>query len=240
LGHQLLELFNTANPDLSWLAQFVSLLLLPFAHEDLAIVLGGYIVVNHIMPASLVALGIYGGMVGSDFALYGIGAVARRIPWLSRMAVNDRVIGLADVLKRNMFGLVALCRVVPGAEFVAFIACGWGRVSLARFTLASLLVSALYLPLMLYLVVIFGDALDDHVGLWTWPFLLCVVAAVGFMRYQVFTLREVAPEDASETAKPSTPAQGIYLRKAIRLRPKTPRVIFPHALARAADWIRLR
>src|SRR5262249_39909047 len=68
--------------DYSWLAQFFSLLFLPFAHEDLAIILGAYVVVNDIMPVGLVALCIYGGMVASDFALYGIGAGARRLPWL--------------------------------------------------------------------------------------------------------------------------------------------------------------
>ncbi len=187
--------------DYSWLAQFFSLLFLPFAHEDLAILLGGYIVVNNIMPVALVALCIYGGMVASDFALYGIGAGARRLPWLTRLAVNDRVRGFADVLKRNLFGLVALCRVVPGVVFVAFIACGWTRVPLAQFTVASLVVSALYLPLMLCIVVFFGDALDDRVGLWTWPFLLCVLVATGFLRRQVFTFRE-----SSDAAKAGPPA----------------------------------
>jgi hypothetical protein len=67
------------------------------------------------------------------------------------------------------------------------------RVSLARFTLASLIVSALYLPLMLYLVVIFGDAMDDHAGLWTWPFLLAAVAVIGFVRNRIFTLRVATP-----------------------------------------------
>ena len=41
---------------------------------------------------------------------------------------------------------VALCRVVPGVVFIALIACGWTRVPLARFTMATLVVSALYLP----------------------------------------------------------------------------------------------
>jgi hypothetical protein len=87
-----------------------------------------------------------------------------------------------------LFGLVALCRVVPGSVFVAAVACGWTRVTFGRFAVASLLVSALYLPLMLYLVIVFGDALDDHAGLWTWPFLLCVVVMAGFMRHRVFSL----------------------------------------------------
>ena len=178
--------------DYSWLAQFLSLWVLPFAHEDLAIILGGYIVVNKLMPVGLVVATIYCGMVASDFALYGIGAGARRLPWLNRLAVNERVRSFGDLLKRNLFGLFAFCRVVPGAVFIAFIACGWTRVSLLRFTVASLVVSALYLPLMLYLVVFFGDALDDHAGFWTWPFLLSVLVAVGFVRRQVFAFQSAS------------------------------------------------
>jgi membrane protein DedA with SNARE-associated domain len=172
--------------DVSWLAKLGSLLVLPFAHEDLAIIAGAYIIVNDLMPVSLVALAIYGGIVASDFALYGIGAGARHLPWLNRYAIDERVQGFGDALKRNLFGLVALCRVVPGVVFVAFIACGWARVSLARFTVASLLVSALYLPLMLYLVIVFGAALDDYIGLWTWPALFAALIGAGFVRQRVF------------------------------------------------------
>jgi membrane protein DedA with SNARE-associated domain len=182
--------------DLSGLARITSLLVLPFAHEDLAIILGGYIVVNDLLPVSLVAVSIYCGMVGSDFALYGIGAAARHLPWLSRFAVDERVRRFGDTLKRNVFGLVALCRVVPGVVFVAFVACGWTRVSLARFTAASLIISALYLPLMLYLVIEFGDALDNHLGLWTWPMLLVAVSASSFARKRVFAFRETNEAEA--------------------------------------------
>ena len=208
-------LLHLSDHDYSWLAQFFSLLFLPFAHEDLAIILGGYIVVNDIMPVGLVVLCIYGGMVASDFALYGIGAGARRVPWLTRLAVDDRVRGFGDALKRNLFGLTALCRVVPGVVFVAFIACGWTRVPLARFTVASLLASALYLPLMLCIVVFFGDALDDRVGLWTWPFLVCVLVAIGFVRRQVFMFQgPPAPVDVER----SSPAAVGGRRRGMRAR----------------------
>ena len=157
MSDALSALLHLSAHDYSWLAQFFSLLFLPFAHEDLAIIFGAYVVVNDIMPVGLVALCIYGGMVASDFALYGIGAGARHLPWLSRLAVNDRVRDFTDLLKRNLFGIVALCRVVPGVTFVPFVACGWTRVPLVRFTTASLVVSALYLPLILCIAVFFGD-----------------------------------------------------------------------------------
>lgn len=186
--------------DLSGFAKVTSLLVLPFAHEDLAIVLGGYIIVNNIMPAAVVALSIYGGIVASDFALYGLGAAARHVPWLNRYAIDARVIRFGEGLKRNVFGLVALCRVVPGVVFVAFVACGWARVSFLRFTAASLIVSALYLPLMLYLVIIFGDALDDRVGFWAWPVLLALIGATSVARKRIFAFG-----DAGEIADTPLP-----------------------------------
>src|SRR5262249_52233128 len=121
---ELLPLIQVGDIDYAWLAKFVSLLVLPLADEDFAIILGGYIGVNGLMPVGVVALCIYVGMVASDFAFYGIGVAARRVPWFGRFAVDDRVKGFGETLKRNLFEVVALCRVVPGLDLVAFVACG--------------------------------------------------------------------------------------------------------------------
>ena len=225
---QLLPFLQIGNLDYSWLARFVSLLVLPFADEDFAIILGGYIVVNKLMPVGLVAIGIYIGMVASDFVLYGVGVGARRAPWLKRLAVNDRVRSFAGTLKRNVFEVVALCRVVPGLEFVAIVACGWMRVPLGRFTLASLVLSALYLPLMLYLVVVFGDAMDDHVGLWTWPFMLVAVAIIGFVRNRIFNFGNRVPVATAALAPRMRYSQVFFrsrlaARAAAQLRARSPR-----------------
>jgi membrane protein DedA with SNARE-associated domain len=198
--------FHLAGLDLASLARLVSLVALPFAHEDLAIVLGAYIVVNDLMPTGLVVASIYGGMVVSDFALYGIGAGARRLPWLQKHAVDDRVRGFGDLLRRNLFALVALCRFIPGFVFVAFVACGWARVSLARFIVASLTVSAVYLAVMLYLVATFGDALDDHMGLWAWPLLLVLLGAGAFARSRILAFGVAA---ASEETAPPVKSAGL-------------------------------
>lgn len=187
--------------DFAWLARLGSLLVLPFAHEDLAIVAGAYIVVHDLMPVSLVTLSIYGGIIASDFALYGIGAGARRLPWLSRFAVDSRVEHFAETVKRNMFGLVAICRLVPGMVFVAFVACGWMRVPLARFTVASLIISALYLPIVFYLVVVFGEAMDHRVGLWSWPLLLGVLVVAGYARQRVLAFREAKGAELHASAR---------------------------------------
>src|ERR1700704_5744333 len=100
--HYLLEALHFAEFDPGALANCLSLRVLPFASEDLAFIFGGFIVVNQLMPVGLVAASIYGGIVASDFVLYGIGAGARRIPWLSRFAVDDNVESFTSTFKRNM------------------------------------------------------------------------------------------------------------------------------------------
>jgi membrane protein DedA with SNARE-associated domain len=231
--------FHLASLDFASLVRFVSLIALPFAHEDLAIVLGAYIVVNDLMPTGLVVASIYGGMVVSDFALYFIGAGARRLPWLQRHAVDDRVRGFGDVLKRNMFALVALCRFIPGFVFVAFVACGWARVSLARFTAASLIVSAVYLAIMLYLVATFGDALDDHIGLWAWPVLLALLGVGALARSRILAFGGTA---ASEETAPPVKTAGLATLASLAglARPVAPAERIPPILLRiplVLHWI---
>ncbi len=215
--------------------------MLPFAHEDLAIILGGYLIVNKLMPTTLVVLSIYGGIVASDFVLYGVGAGARYVPWLSRYAVDDRVLRVGDSLKRNVFGLVALCRVVPGIVFVAFVACGWARVSLVRFAAASLIVSALYLPLMLYLVIVFGDALDDRIGLWAWPLLFAAIGATSFARKRIFAFRDpIEREIAQEATLPNNSFGMPPLSRADRkvaMAERIPPALFYFPLV--LNWLRL-
>jgi membrane protein DedA with SNARE-associated domain len=226
----LTALLHVFSQDVSWLSQLV-LLLLPFAHEDLAIVAGAYLVVNEIVPVVPVALCIYAGMVASDIALYGIGAGARRLPWLRRIAVDTRMRDFAGLLKRDLFGLVALGRAVPGVVFVAFVACGFMRVPLARFIVASALISALYFPLMLCLMVFFGGALDNQIGAWTWPILLGIVIAMELVRRRVFGFQEV---EAAETAAAADPAADEA--RSPLLAPLVPMPLTARPTVRRARW----
>lgn len=161
---------------------------LPIAHEDLAIVFGAYLMVNHFAPAGETIAAIAGAILASDLALYGIGAGARRLPWLQRHAVDERV-AFGDVFRRDLFALIALCRFVPGLILVAGVACGFARVSLVRFAVATICVSASYVVMMLYLVTIFGHAIEGTMGFWTWPLLLVLLAAAAFARQRILAFR---------------------------------------------------
>jgi len=185
--------FEVAGSDLASLPRRLSRAALPFAHEDLAIVLGAYFLANHLMPVGVAIAGIAGAILASDFAFYAIGAGARRLPWLERHVVDARVRGLSEAFRRDLFALIALCRFVPGLVVVAGIACGWARVSFARFAAATICVSASYVVMMLYLVTVLGDALDNHIGLWTWPLLFGLLAVAAFARQRILAFRGETP-----------------------------------------------
>ncbi len=185
----------------SKIAMLASLLALPFAHEDLAIVLGACAIVNNVLPVGLVMLAIYLGMVSSDFALYGLGAAARRAPWLSRYADAERVRRIVKRPPGNLFWLVALCRLVPGMVFIAFVACGWMRVSLRRFSVASVVISAIYLPVVLLLAIKLGGKLDTAIGPSSWPVMFAGFIGAGLMRKRLFGRDDTeAGEEATSAA----------------------------------------
>jgi membrane protein DedA with SNARE-associated domain len=179
-----------------------SFVILPFAHEDIAIVIGAYFAANHLLAGGLVIAAVAGTILASDFALYAIGAAARRLPWLARRVIDGRVRGLGDALMRDLFAFVAMCRFVPGLVVVSGIACGWTRVSFARFTLATIFVSASYVVMMLYLITVFGDALDDHIGLWAYPLLLVVLGCAAFARRRILAFRGTAVSWRGESIRP--------------------------------------
>jgi membrane protein DedA with SNARE-associated domain len=234
VGDGLTALLHASSHDVSWLAQPL-LFLLAFMHQDLAVLAGAYFLVNQMMAAVPVAVCIYAGIVASDLALYGVGAGARQLPWLRRIAIDGRMRDFAGLLDRDLFGLVAFGRAAPGIAFVGFIACGWVRVPFVRFIVASLSMSALYLPLILCLMVFFGSALQGQIGMWTWPALLGLVLAVGFVRRRVFGFGETAPAPARRPAQ--SRAFAVSARKPLPVRPVMRRPRWRPVKARATAGV---
>lgn len=168
------------------LLHLLSLFFLPFLHEDVAIALGAYLVSTDDWPVSVVAVALYAGIVVSDIALFGLGVAARHFQILGRIARNDRISEVASRLLHNVYWLLGICRVVPGMAFIACVACGWSGMTLRRFTLASIIVSAVYLPVMLYLALMFGKSVLPVMGAWTWPLLFLALLSFGLLRKRIF------------------------------------------------------
>lgn len=159
-----------------WLIECATLFFATFLHEDVAIVAAGLLIVEHELPPILALFSLYGGIVASDFFLYGLGRAARHNGWARRLAIGPRVKRAGRWLDEHLVGTVVLCRMVPGLLFPTYVACGWLRLPLSRFALTTMASAAIYTPVMLLLVVGFGATVLRGLGSWSWWLALASVA----------------------------------------------------------------
>jgi membrane protein DedA with SNARE-associated domain len=182
----------------------VGLFLLSFAHEETAIIAGGYLITQHQMRAELVTLALTLGIIAGDWAIYGLGAAAGRLPRLKRWLASKKVGQSREWLQRRLLLVIVIARLFPGPGILlpVFSSLGLFGVSFPRFALRSAVVAAVYAPVMLYLTVLYGDAFVPRVGWIAWPILL-IVPAIGLggpwarpLRRRVSELVGIAPPDA--------------------------------------------
>ncbi len=165
----------------SSVAQAAGLYLIPFLHEDMAIVAAALLVAQHQL-LGVAAISLCLGMISRDVILYGLGAAAWRSGFARRLLIGPRVERLADWLGGNMTKVIVVARLVPGLMFPAYIACGWFGLPFARFTLTSIAMTAVYLPVILGLALFFGHAAIAWVGGWAWLAVIAPLAVALLLR----------------------------------------------------------
>jgi membrane protein DedA with SNARE-associated domain len=152
-----------------WLKESIGLYFLTFIHEDAAIFTAGYANVEHGLPLFFVYIPVYIGLVSGDLLIYGLGRTAQTNAWLRNKLIGPKVERVKIWLGGNLLRVFILCRFTPvGLLFPTFIACGFFKIPFRRFALTSLIVGVLYSSLMLTLVIIFGDIILSHFGIWAW------------------------------------------------------------------------
>jgi membrane protein DedA with SNARE-associated domain len=148
-----------------------------FLQEDLAVLAGAAYISEAGLPWPIAFAGLLSGFVASDLAVYGLGRAAGRIPRLKSLLITERVQNAGDWLSEHLLPAVFVCHVVPGLLWATFIACGWFRVPVRRFALASLVTAAGYIAVLLYLLVQFGQFIRQDLGYWAWGALAALLLA---------------------------------------------------------------
>jgi len=172
------QVLNFINPDNGWFAEILALLAIPYFHEDVAILGAALLIVESGMPTRSAVLSLYAGMVSSDIFLYGLGVLAHHNSWAQRLMLKPRITTLGDWLGDHLAPLMVLARIVPGVMFPAYLALGFCRVSFVRFTAITMFTAAVYLPIVLLIIINFGQEVLTPLGIWSW---ILVVAFVAFV-----------------------------------------------------------
>jgi membrane protein DedA with SNARE-associated domain len=165
-------------------AEAIALFLMPFLREDVAIVAGGLLIVEHRMPAGLAVASLYAGIIASDFLLYGLGRLARRSARVRRLLLRPRLERIGERLSEHVAAAMIVARIVPGLIFPVYVGCGLLGVRTAVFAPITMATAALYLPALLWLVIRFGEDVLSQVGYWAWIVVIAALVAltVGWAR----------------------------------------------------------
>lgn len=173
-----------------WFLYSLAIFGLTFAHEDVALVMAAFAILETGLPISMAALSLYCGIVASDLALYILGRLARGNSWLHRRFIGRRVVEASSWLSGNLLKVMALCRIAPGLLFATFVACGWLRISFGKFFRISMLTAAVYTPLALTAAMLLGNWLLEPLGLWAW--LVTFLAMLALTLYGLLHARRIS------------------------------------------------
>ena len=168
------------------LLQFLAILLGTFVLEDAATVMAAMRAEEGGIAIPVALLALYLGIVIGDLGLYGLGALARRVPPVRRWLPDERTRPARDWVCRRVFRVVLISRFLPGMRLPTYTACGYFRADLKKFALAAIVATLIWTSLLFTVSMHVGHFLIEHFGAWRWA------GAAGFAIGVVVIMRGAA------------------------------------------------
>jgi membrane protein DedA with SNARE-associated domain len=108
------------------------------------------------IAAPLAFVALYGGIVVSDWGLYGLGAAARSSLFARRIVGEDRITRARSWLRGNLLPTLIGVRLLPGSRFPAYTASGFLRVPFRPFAAITAAISLVWTAAIFTSVLVFG------------------------------------------------------------------------------------
>jgi membrane protein DedA with SNARE-associated domain len=160
-------------------AQAAAIIGATFVLEDATTILVATLCANGTLDPALALMALVAGVALGDLGLYGLGALARTLPWVRRIAQTDRAERLGRWMSGRIVLTVVAARFTPGLRLPAYTACGFLRLPLRRFCVAVILSTLVWTSLLFALSYVFGAWTAQALGAWRWPATIALI--VGFL-----------------------------------------------------------
>lgn len=147
-------------------------------HEDVAILMACFFALERDTALVYGLSAVYLGAVLNNYAIYGLGVAARRLPGVRRWLIGDRVEQVRQRLKKHLVSTIVVCRFIPGSLSPSILGCGWLGVPFARFAWIIAVTAAGYVALVAAVVYTLGDALFHTLSKEAGPVLLALAILV--------------------------------------------------------------
>ncbi len=157
------------------LLQAAAVILGTFVLEDATTVGTAVAVQDKRLALATGLLALYAGIVLGDLGLYGLGRLARSVPWARRLVPAPKAEAGRAWVESHVFRTVFVARFTPGVRLPVYTACGYLGASLSRFALAAVGATLIWTSLLFEVSLRVGAVLLAHLGAWRWA------GAVGFV-----------------------------------------------------------
>ena len=161
--------------------QAAAIIVATFILEDAATILAAIQAQDGSISISLAIASLYAGIVLGDAGLYGLGRLAKLVPWINRVVPSEPTERLGAWLRARTFKVVLISRFMPGVRLPAYTACGYLGAGFNSFILASMSATLIWTLVLFAISMRIGDVLAAHFGVWRWVgmvgALVCVLTA---------------------------------------------------------------
>lgn len=151
------------------LSLVVSIILLSYLLEDLAIVTAALLAAEKALPVEYALGAIFIGIASGDAALYGLGVLASRWRGLRfRLLSNKKMRYARTRLRTKPFVNIAIIRFVPGLRTLGFTLSGLFRINFYYFLISVLTATAIWTIIVFFCIYQLGTVSwleDSH---WKW------------------------------------------------------------------------
>lgn len=145
-----------------------------FVMEEVAIFVAAGLAASGELNTAFALASLIGGMITSDWCLYGVGAMARRHERIARWVSPQKLEQGQILLGRSTLVAGLLARIVPWLLAPVFMASGFLRVGFRRFALVNATIAVVYIPFLFFGAFSLYASLLERLGIWA----LAVAAAV--------------------------------------------------------------
>lgn len=184
------------SPDSYSLLIYGSVFIGPFVQEDTAVLYAAGLASARPAQWLLLFATIYCGLVLSDIWKYWIGWAALKHPRARAYAEKEHVTDMGGKVQGNLMKALMFGRFVPLARVPTYIACGYFKISYAKFCLFVAFTGFLYVSIVFTAVHLLGEVLGEKV-LWVLPVIaLSILAAI--LSVNLLKRRAAAKHDAAK------------------------------------------
>lgn len=158
---------------------FISIILLSYLLEDLAIITAALLAADNSISPSLALLAIFIGIATGDIGLYGLGLLAAKWRGLRyRLLSNKAMRIIRQRLKTHTMLNIAIIRFIPGLRTIGFTLSGLFRVNFIQFMTSVLLATALWTAIVFFAVYQLGSIEWLENNQWKWIIAPCALFAL--------------------------------------------------------------